>query len=338
EVLEDYQNSNEDHFEIHLTLAYNHVDLGELDLALAEVEKAFYLNPTNYECFMVRGDIYALMGEFGKAGEQYGKLFESREPVSQVMGGRNLTRLYFLQGKLEKADTQRKQGVARIKSYGQTRWESSALLGGARYNLRMGNYAEALKACEESWAAAEQAGYLQNQRQARYVKGLILLAMKSEAEAKQMAAQLKEMLDRGIDNKAIKFYYHLMGEIERAGGNYSAAIEYFEKARALEGYGPLAKRLDFANSLAMAYYESGDLESARDQYEEMTTFTSTRLQYGDIYAESFYMVGKIYEQQGDTAKAIEYYEKFLDLWKNADPGIAEVEDARVKLANLTSNQ
>jgi serine/threonine protein kinase/Tfp pilus assembly protein PilF len=338
EVLEAYLDNIEDHFDIHLTLAYNHVDLGELDLALAEVEKAFYLNPTYYENFLARGDIYALKGEFLKAEEQYGKLFESREPISQALGGRALTRLYFSQGKLEKADTKRKQGVARIKSYGQPRWESSALLGAARINLRMGNYVEALKACEESWAAAEKVGFLANQRQALHVKGLILLAMKSDAEAKKLAAQLKEMIDNGIDKKAIKFYYHLMGEIERAGGNYSVAIEYFEKARSLEGYGPLTKRLDFANSLALTYYEAGDLENARDQYEEITTFTSTRLQYGDIYAKSFYMLGKICEEQGDAAKAIEYYEKFLDLWKDADPGIAEMEDARVKLANLTSNQ
>ena len=40
------------------------------------------------------------------------------------------------------------------------------------------------------------------------------------------------------------------------------------------------------------------------------------------------MLGKIYEQQGDTAKAIEQYEKFLPLWKDANPGIAEVDDAR----------
>jgi len=34
------------------------------------------------------------------------------------------------------------------------------------------------------------------------------------------------------------------------------------------------------------------------------------------------------------AKAIEHYEKFLDLWKDADPGVAEVEDARKKLTGL----
>ena len=46
------------------------------------------------------------------------------------------------------------------------------------------------------------------------------------------------------------------------------------------------------------------------------------------------MLGKIHEQQGDTAKAIEHYEKFLDLWKDADPGIAEVEDANKRLERL----
>jgi len=38
--------------------------------------------------------------------------------------------------------------------------------------------------------------------------------------------------------------------------------------------------------------------------------------------------------KGLKGKAIEHYEKFLDLWKDADPGIAEVEDASTKLGDL----
>ena len=39
-------------------------------------------------------------------------------------------------------------------------------------------------------------------------------------------------------------------------------------------------------------------------------------------------------QKGYLPEAIEHYEKFLDLWKDADPAIAEVEDARQRLARL----
>jgi len=38
--------------------------------------------------------------------------------------------------------------------------------------------------------------------------------------------------------------------------------------------------------------------------------------------------------QDYAAKAIEHYEKFLKLWKDADPGIVEVEDAKKRLAAL----
>jgi hypothetical protein len=46
------------------------------------------------------------------------------------------------------------------------------------------------------------------------------------------------------------------------------------------------------------------------------------------------MLGKIAEQKGEKARAREHYEKFLSLWKDADPDLPEVGDAGRRLQNL----
>ena len=93
---------------------------------------------------------------------------------------------------------------------------------------------------------------------------------------------------------------------------------------------------EYIDSLALAYYREGDLEKAEEEYKKIISLTTGRLYYGDIYAKSFFMLGKINEQQGNKDKAIEHYEKFLNLWKDADPGLPEVDDAKKGLAGLQS--
>jgi hypothetical protein len=61
------------------------------------------------------------------------------------------------------------------------------------------------------------------------------------------------------------------------------------------------------------------LEKARAEFEKIIGLTTGRLNFGDIYAKSFYMLGTIYEKTGDKLKAEEHYRQFVDLWKNADP-------------------
>jgi len=114
------------------------------------------------------------------------------------------------------------------------------------------------------------------------------------------------------------------------------AIEYFNKALSLlpSQSSPLDAHALFIDPLALAYYQAGDLEKAQQEYEKITSLTTGRLSYGDIYAKSFYMLGRIYQEKGWEGKAIEHYSRFLELWKVADPGIPEVKDAKERLAQL----
>jgi len=334
EILRNYIDNISDHVLAHHMLAYLHLDLGEFDQALTETEKAIYLDPTHYENLAIKGDIFYYREEFFEAEEEYLKLMQTSEPAGQSTGFAHMLNLKMLQGKFDEATGLVKKGVEISQKLGQKQWESRWHFGGANFYMRTGNLEEAIKECDEAWKSAEEIGFLLGQRRALYNKGLALLKMGAVEEAKKTANDLKVMIEQGLRKRAIRFYFHLAGMLELEAGNFSRAIQNFNDALSLVPYGPLAKRADFFDSLAQAYYKSGDVEKALDEYERIATLTTGRDNLGDIYARSFYMLGKIHEERGDSADAIENYEKFLFLWKDADIGIAEVEDAQKRLDGL----
>ena len=68
--------------------------------------------------------------------------------------------------------------------------------------------------------------------------------------------------------------------------------------------------------------------------DRISTLTTGRLGWGVIYSRSYYHLGQIAERQGDSARAQAQYRKFLEIWKDTDPGLPEVADARKRLARL----
>jgi serine/threonine protein kinase/Tfp pilus assembly protein PilF len=334
EILEEYITDVSDNSVIRYFLARNYIHQGKLDLALTEIDKAFVLDPTRYGNFLSRGDIYVYTGDFVNAEEEYQKLKDHREPFGQIWGNLRLRSLNMLLGRFEKAEIITKQGIEFAQKLGEYDWKSVFNDCLARSYLRTGKLEQALKECDLALDSARNWENLERQRTALCTKGLVYVEMKSMEDAQRTADELKQVIEEGMNKKAIRLHHLLVGKIELEKGNHSKAIEHFKKSVSLLSHGPLVKQVNFIDSLALAYYEAGDLENALKHYEWITSLTQGRIRHADHYAISFYMLGKIYEEQGNKSRAIENYEKFLDLWKDADPGIAEVKDAKKKLASL----
>jgi tetratricopeptide (TPR) repeat protein len=350
-VLEEYLNNFGDNLIILDFLAWNYLLQGKYDLAQAEVDKAISFNLTDFNRFhfyRLQGDIYVCRGDWTLAEKEYLKLFDSEELGLHYIGREKLADLYILQGKFKKAQAQIRQGIELANKSGDMARKSYFHMYLSYLYLLSRSPEKALEECNKAWKIAVENEDLGNQRGALNLKVLIHLEMKSVDEAERVVVELKEMIEKGFNRKLIRFYYHLVGRIELERKNFDRAIEHLKKALSLEpaDYGWEA---NFRYSLAQAYYESGDLEKAQEAYEGIISLPRGLFfrfhafiffpggLHLHLYAKSFYMLGQIYEQLGDTAKAIEHYEKFLSLWKDADPGMPEVDDARERLAGLKSH-
>ena len=211
---------------------------------------------------------------------------------------------------------------------------SEVYLRFAYIDLKTGNLQEALNDCDNAVDFALKAEDPGGQRRALYLKGLTYVWMNATDEALKTADELRVLIQDSQNPNNIHFFHHLVGMVELKQKNFASAIESFKEALSLQTSDPRDKMAGYIESLAMAYNASGNIDKAQAEYERIVSSSSGRSDFGDVYALSFYELGKIYGQKGWKGKAIDHYEKFLDLWKDADPGIAEVDDARERLAGL----
>jgi len=343
EVLEFYLNNVSDDASIHQEFAHDYLHQKKYDLAQAEIDKAFTLDPIHFFNFYYRGLISYYQQDFAKTEEEYLKLLERAEPRSVYFGRNGLAFLYLLQGRFEKSKDILKPGIELTKRFGlkwaESEWHSSL----AYIHLGSGNPEEALEESDKAWKCALEAEDSYFQRRALFLKGYSYLEMKSLDKAQKAADELREFIDKRMHRKSIRYHRSLMGMIELKRENFSKAVEYFKEALSLLPFqhsfvSPWSRDYHalFIEPLALAYYKAGDFEKAREEYERIISLISGRFFCGDIYANSFYMLGKIYQEKGLKEKAIEHYEKFLSLWKDSDPGIQEVSEAKKQLAALRS--
>jgi serine/threonine protein kinase/Tfp pilus assembly protein PilF len=331
---EEYIDNISDNNFVRRRFASHYLDQGKFDLAQSEADKASALDPDNYYNYLLYGDIYRYQGNLVKAEEEWRKLLESKsENYHRIAVGR-FAGLYVLQGRFKDAIEQIEKRIEIAENQGELSWAAWGHGYLSYIYWKSGDLERSLdelKKCHQIAVDEDLFGFQIGMLMAR---ALVYQEMNDMDEAIQAAEELKEMIQQGMNPKRMRLYYFVMGMIELKKENFAKAIEYLNEALDVLENGPLDKDIRFIDALALAYYRSGEIDKALAEYERITTLIGGRMWMGDVYAKSFYNLGKIYEEQENTAKTKENYEKFLELWKDADPGIAEVEDAKNRLAGL----
>lgn len=320
ETIESYLNHNPDHLGMHLKQFYVYMYQGKYDPALSELEKILFLDPQKQTLVdRLKGDVYLLQDDLARAEQQYQKL-----PKNFPLQREGLVYLYLTQGRYVDA----KDHLRTVPAFRDSL---------AYVYLRSGNPEVALKQFSQILERARRDEMITLQILVMTAMGEANLRMKSIDEAQRAADEIKAMIRPIFREKHMKYHDYLKGRIEFEKGKYSRAAKYLQSA-VDSLYHPEDNfpkvHAWFLSSLAEAYFEAGKYDKARQNYEKIHDLEWGRLADGDLYAKSYYMLGQIFDEQGNKAKAIEHYETFIDFWKDADPNLPEVEDARNKLAAL----
>ena len=340
EVLELYIATFGEHTSIREDLALSHFYQGNYDLALVEARIIRSFDPDNVMSLILEGIISQCRGDYAEAEKKYLEVLNTKELGYHLYARVALAALNSLKGRLAETRAQFTQGLGLAEKLGDNWWMAvyHTMLSGLYLGSRKPE--EAIKESDLAWNVAQKANNdLRWQRRALFYKGLAYLEAKAMNAARKTADELKKMCDEGMNKKDIRYHHYLSGMIELEKKNYSSSIEYFQKAISLLPYqheiGPFTNdQAMFGEALALAYDNAGDKEKARKEYESIASMTMGKLYRGDIYVRTFYKRGRIDEELGLKDRAKEMYRKFLDLWKDADPGIPEVEDAKARLAKL----
>ncbi len=137
------------------------------------------------------------------------------------------------------------------------------------------------------------------------------------ARAREFLQEFEELELVGTIEDAKRDLHWMTGAIALADGRSEEAIKELRRAHDRAG-GCLTCALP---ELAEAYAHAGVVDSAVAVFRR---YVDTRVAYriwGDRYflGPTYERLGQLYDEQGAWEKAAEYYARFVELWREADP-------------------
>jgi tetratricopeptide (TPR) repeat protein len=304
---------------------------GKIDQAIESFKKALEMKPDFYRSWWKLGHMHLFRREYAEAESCYQKLLSSSDKRTRSEGRTYLAYIPLHQGRFGDALEILDHGIAadRMEQYEE---DHTAF----KYLLKASIYAEtkslnlALREAE-TWQQFFRKVYPHHSFIWRDVYACILAEGGEIAEAEEVARALKKDIERE-DTSLVFGYRRVVGAIELAKGNAELAVTYLEKAAEKPLFFPL---FWVRFLLAKAYMESGALGDAVAELEQaLSRYDDSRADYPIWTVKAHYLLGLAYEKSGWNKKAIEQYKEFLEIWRDADPGIPEMEEAKERLEKL----
>jgi len=303
--------------------AYN----GRLERAIESYRNALEKKPDFYRSLTKLGHMYLFKREYAKAESCYQKLCSASDKGTRSEGRIYLALIPAYQGKFGNTLQILDDGIVADRMDQVEGWPNAE-----KHFLRAEIYREkknldlALEEMEKYMEMSHRI-YPDDKVYGREYYATLLAENKEFTKAEQVAKALNK--DIGGDQRLMPDYWWVVGSIELAKGNLGTSIPNLEKAA--KSY-PV---VGYYSVLADAYLQAGKLDEAVAQLEQALSRYDDNRAWGTTMAvKAYYLLGLAYEKSGWDNKAIEQYEEFLEIWKHADPGIPEVEDAKERLKKL----
>ena len=277
------------------------------DAADAEFRRLFQLGEQTIWPIQAHGRLGSIAlsgGRFGEAADQFRKGAELAESTRQLVWAATLRRLLgqalLAQGNVKAAIV---EGRKAVEAADAVRWDyrsSAALIFLAGAHFRDNDLAAVEKLARRMEALAGADGTRRMRRELLVLRGLM-------------------ELEQGRPREAVGFLEQAAALVVRRDGRDFRIL-------LLKGF------------LAEAQEKSGDLAGAAAAFEEIVHSPGDTLDFNGLLAEAFLGLARVEEGLGRPAPALEHYRRFLELWKDADPGRPETRLAEEKVAALAEAQ
>ncbi|HEX6050072.1 MAG TPA: protein kinase [Gemmatimonadaceae bacterium] len=158
------------------------------------------------------------------------------------------------------------------------------------------------------------------------------------AKARELLERRETRLSAFDRQYEAPFTARIRGSIALAEGKTDSAIAYFRRGDAdADGLPTSDCRMCAPLFIGLSFDRAGLADSARVYLTQYVEMGGSSRAFVDRYwlAPALFRLGELYENVRDTKRATEYYGRFIDLWKDADPELQpRVSEARSRIDRL----